>query len=219
MGRDLPGYGFGRGPWGASFLPVAQAHGRLFRHRNAGLRGDGPTLLSQREVAHQWPHEPSGDTTALLVGEGPGSLMPYLLLCAGVAALALLWTLRLTRSPFGRGLKVVRDDEYVAQALGKYVFSLKARALATGSAMAGVCGALWAHYIQYISPNISPNDFTLNGTILVLLCVVLGGKGTTWAPLLGTLMIISLSGVAEVSAPSIGSSDASSRPSRGWSTA
>ncbi len=47
-------------------------------------------------------------------------------------------------------------------------------------------GCLWAHYITYISPA----DFTLNETIFVLLCVVVGGKGTNVGPLVGALAIV-----------------------------
>ena len=83
-------------------------------------------------------------------------------------------------------MKVVREDEFVAQALGKNVFSLKARIVAVGSFLAGLAGALYGHYVTYISPS----DFTLNETILVLLCVVLGGRGTRWGPVLGAFLII-----------------------------
>jgi branched-chain amino acid transport system permease protein len=100
--------------------------------------------------------------------------------------MVFLVTRRITRSPFGRALKVVREDEYVAQALGKNTLSFKVRAVAVGSILAGLAGSLWAHYISYISPA----DFTLTETILVLLCVVLGGRGTNRGPILGAFVII-----------------------------
>ncbi|MBN2034548.1 MAG: branched-chain amino acid ABC transporter permease [Deltaproteobacteria bacterium] len=113
--------------------------------------------------------------------------LPLYLLLAGFLALAAFFTVyRITHSPFGRALKVVREDEFVAQALGKNVFSLKLRVVAVGSLLAGLAGALYGHYITYISPS----DFTLNETILVLLCVVLGGRGTQWGPVLGAFLII-----------------------------
>lgn len=113
--------------------------------------------------------------------------LPLYLLLAGFLALAAFFIVyRITHSPFGRALKVVREDEFVAQALGKNVFSLKLRVVAVGSLLAGLAGALYGHYITYISPS----DFTLNETILVLLCVVLGGRGTQWGPVLGAFLII-----------------------------
>jgi len=120
------------------------------------------------------------------IGEGIAGLPMFLIFCILLTLLVALTCRRLATSPFGRALKVVREDEYVAQALGKNVLSLKIRAIILGSVLAGLAGCLWAHYISYISPS----DFTLNETILVLLCVVLGGKGTNWGPVLGAFIII-----------------------------
>ncbi|PIP37131.1 MAG: branched-chain amino acid ABC transporter permease [Desulfobacterales bacterium CG23_combo_of_CG06-09_8_20_14_all_52_9] len=120
------------------------------------------------------------------IPSGVSGLPLYFLLSALVAAAVFLFTCRIARSPFGRALKVVREDEYVAQALGKNVFSLKVQIVAVGSLIAGLAGALYGHYITYISPS----DFTLNETILVLLCVVLGGRGTQWGPVVGAFLII-----------------------------
>ena len=120
------------------------------------------------------------------IGEGVAGLPRFLILCIVLAVLVFLVTRHITRSPFGRALKVVREDEYVAQALGKNALSFKVRAVTVGSILAGLAGSLWAHYISYISPA----DFTLTETILVLLCVVLGGRGTNRGPILGAFVII-----------------------------
>jgi len=120
------------------------------------------------------------------IGGGVSSLPMFLIFCALLTLVVFLIVRRLTTAPFGRALKVVREDEYVAQALGKNVFFLKIKAITVGSVMAGLAGGLWAHYVTYISPA----DFTLTETILVLLCVVLGGRGTNWGPILGAFVII-----------------------------
>jgi branched-chain amino acid transport system permease protein len=120
------------------------------------------------------------------IGEGVAGLPGYLIFCTLLILVVFLVIRHLTRSPFGRALKVVREDEYVAQALGKNALSFKMRAVTLGSILAGLAGSLWAHYISYISPA----DFTLTETILVLLCVVLGGRGTNWGPVLGAFVII-----------------------------
>jgi len=122
----------------------------------------------------------------LWIDEGIAGLPLYLGLCICLAIAVFLIMRRITKSPFGRTLKVVREDEYVAQALGKNVTVLKIKSMALGSVAAGLAGVLWAHYISFISPG----DFTLNETILVLLCVVLGGRGTNWGPVLGAFLVI-----------------------------
>ena len=119
------------------------------------------------------------------IGEGVAALPMFLFFCALLTIAAFLIVRHLTTAPFGRALKVVREDEYVAQALGKNVLTLKIKAITVGSVLAGLAGGLWAHYITYISPG----DFTLTETILVLLCVVLGGRGTNWGPVLGAFVI------------------------------
>lgn len=91
-------------------------------------------------------------------------------------------------SPFGRSLKLIREDEHVARAFGKNVVSFKVRTIALGSAFGGLAGGLWAHYIGYISPN----DFTLQLTVLVVLCVVLGGRGTLLGPIIGSILVITV---------------------------
>ena len=120
------------------------------------------------------------------IAEGVAGLPRFLIFCVLLTALVFLVARCLARSPFGRTLKVIREDEYVAQALGKNTLSFKIRTVAVGSVLAGLAGSLWAHYISYISPA----DFTLTETILVLLCVVLGGRGTQWGPVVGAFLVI-----------------------------
>ena len=117
---------------------------------------------------------------------GSTGLLLFLVLALILAGIAHGWLSYLTRSPFGRALKVIREDEYVAQALGKNPFTFKVKSVVIGSVWAGLAGALWAHYITYISPG----DFSLQTTILMILCVVLGGKGTPWGPVLGAFIVI-----------------------------
>jgi branched-chain amino acid transport system permease protein len=114
------------------------------------------------------------------------SLVQYLFLAVGVAVLSFLILRVIVDSPFGRALKAVRDDETAAMVLGKNVRSFKRRSFVIGCSLAGVAGVLWAHYTTFISPG----DFTLLETILVLLMVVLGGKGTQAGPVAGALFLI-----------------------------
>ncbi len=121
-----------------------------------------------------------------LLGFRFDSLPRYLLLSATTALITFVVLRAIIRSPFGRALKAVRDDEIAAEALGKNAYSLKKKAFVTGSLFAGLAGVLWGHYITFISPG----DFTLLETILVLLIVVMGGKGTQWGPVVGAAFLI-----------------------------
>ncbi len=114
------------------------------------------------------------------------TLPAYLLLSLAALLLTFLVIGFLALSPFGRVLRAVRDDETAAAILGKNPFAYRMDSFVIGSAFAGLAGVLWAHFITFISPG----DFTLTETILVLLIVVLGGKGTLWGPVAGAVVLI-----------------------------
>ncbi|RAH96813.1 branched-chain amino acid ABC transporter permease [Acuticoccus sediminis] len=106
------------------------------------------------------------------------------LLAVTVAVFLVLQTL--TRSPFGRALRSIRDDEMAATALGKNVVSFKTRSLTLGAAIAGLAGAFYAHYLTFISPE----QFTPEVTFNVWIAVIIGGSGSNPGVLLGTLILI-----------------------------
>jgi branched-chain amino acid transport system permease protein len=120
------------------------------------------------------------------IGAGTGGLPQFFLFSLFVTVIGFLFLYRIAASPFGRALKVVREDPYVAQAFGKDVVSLQRRTMAIGSGLAGLAGVLYAHYMSFISPA----DFTLTETILVLLCVIVGGRGTLSGSVAGASLMI-----------------------------
>jgi len=95
---------------------------------------------------------------------------------------------KLFRSPYGRVLKGIREDEFAAQALGKDVYRFKLHALFLGCFFAGLAGSLYAHYISFIDPS----SFTIQQTIFILIMVVLGGMGNNIGAILGAVIIISI---------------------------
>jgi branched-chain amino acid transport system permease protein len=114
------------------------------------------------------------------------SLPQYLLLVFGCATATFLMLRMIIRSPLGRVFRAIREDELAAEALGKNVLRFRMRSFVIGSVFAGLAGVLWGHYTTFISPG----DFTLLETILVLLIIVLGGKGTEWGPVVGAIVLI-----------------------------
>ncbi|NPV03271.1 MAG: branched-chain amino acid ABC transporter permease [Syntrophaceae bacterium] len=114
------------------------------------------------------------------------TLPGYLALSGGMALATFAVLSFVVLSPFGRALKAVRDDETAAEILGKNAFRFKIKSFVIGSVFAALAGVLWAHYTTFISPG----DFTLTETILVLLIVVMGGKGTFLGPVVGAVVLI-----------------------------
>lgn len=102
------------------------------------------------------------------------------------AAIVFILLERLTRAPFGRALRAIRDNETAAAALGKDIVSFKTRSLVLGAAIAGLAGAFYAHYLTFISPE----QFTPEVTFNVWIAVIIGGSGSNLGTVLGTFVLI-----------------------------
>ena len=77
----------------------------------------------------------------------------YLVLVLVAVGLVYAALERVRRSPFGRVLRAIREDEVVAAVAGKPVFRFKVQAFALGAGVAGLAGVLFAHYLAYVEPN------------------------------------------------------------------
>jgi len=112
----------------------------------------------------------------------------YFALVLVVVALVYLALERLRRSPFGRVLRAIREDEVVAAVAGKPVFRFKVQAFALGAGVAGLAGILFAHYLAYIEPNM----FLPQESLFVWLALILGGSGNNRGALLGSAVLLGL---------------------------
>jgi branched-chain amino acid transport system permease protein len=120
----------------------------------------------------------------------PADVYPTLFLALAVATVAVVFVAleALVRSPFGRALRAVRDDDVVAAALGKPVLRLRVKAFAIGGAVMGIAGALHAFYLTYIDPT----QFTPIITAYAFMAVIAGGRGSNVGLLLGAGTIMAL---------------------------
>jgi len=106
----------------------------------------------------------------------------------GVALLCLLGTLNLWSSPFGRVALAVKRDEAAAAAMGINVAWVKVQVFTLSSALAGLSGALYAHYVSFISPD----RFGLNASFELLLGALLGGIASPYGAVAGSVFLIVL---------------------------
>jgi branched-chain amino acid transport system permease protein len=122
----------------------------------------------------------------------------FLVLSIVCLLLVYLVAQRLLHSPFGRVLKGIREDEAAIQALGKNIYRFKMWILIIGSAMAGLAGSLFAHYIGFIDPS----SFVMWLTFFIFLIIVLGGLGNNLGAALVTVVFVALrEGLRFVSLP------------------
>jgi branched-chain amino acid transport system permease protein len=92
----------------------------------------------------------------------------------------------MTRSPYGRVLRAIREDEVAAEALGKNRVKYKAQVFMLGSALAGLAGGLYTQYIPFIDPYM----FMPMVTFTVWIMVIVGGPANNWGVLLGAALVI-----------------------------
>jgi neutral amino acid transport system permease protein len=111
---------------------------------------------------------------------------------AGLMVLSLLvlafvfWRLEiLVRSPWGRVLKSIREDEEVPKALGKNVFWYKLQSLMLGGAIAGIAGAFYAWQLSAIYPD---KTFEPQVTFDCWIMVILGGSGNNLGSIVGAVI-------------------------------
>jgi len=110
-----------------------------------------------------------------------------------VAMLLVVWTVALlavvavtvaVRTPWGRVLKSIREDEDAAAALGKNVFAYKLQALALGAALGGLAGLFYAWQFSFFAPD----DFAPLLTFFAWMIVILGGLGRAWTVPVGAVV-------------------------------
>lgn len=109
----------------------------------------------------------------------------YVTLVLVLAALTVLFVRWLTRGPYGRMMTAMRDDELAFTMLGRNAIWVKVSTFAIGSGIAGIAGALYAHYFRFLEPD----QFGLFASSTVLTMVVVGGMRSTWGPVLGAIVL------------------------------
>ncbi|MBW2091350.1 MAG: branched-chain amino acid ABC transporter permease [Deltaproteobacteria bacterium] len=110
----------------------------------------------------------------------------YLLIVLVVMLLVYLAIERAIRSPWGRVLRAVREDEVSASMSGKDILSFKIQSLVFGAMIMGIGGALYAHYTKAISPDV----FTpLYGTFIIWVMLMAGGSGNNKGAVLGAFVV------------------------------
>jgi len=110
----------------------------------------------------------------------------YLIIVVIVMILIYLLIERAIRSPWGRVLRAVREDEVSAAMSGKDIFRFKMQSLVFGAMVMGMGGALFAHYTKAISPDM----FTpLYGTFIIWVMLIAGGSGNNKGAILGAFVI------------------------------
>ena len=124
------------------------------------------------------------DRLESVLGDDATRDVTMLILVWVVALVLLVLVEAAVRTPWGRVLKSIREDEDAAAALGKNVFAYKLQALTIGAALAAIAGLFFAFQFSFFSPG----DFDPLVTFFAYTIVILGGTARNWAVPVGAVV-------------------------------
>jgi branched-chain amino acid transport system permease protein len=103
----------------------------------------------------------------------------------GLVALVSILMALLVRSPWGRVLKAIREDEDAVRALGKNVFGFKMQSLVIGGVIGGIAGVMLAIDRQFVEPR----NFESAVTFLAYAALIMGGVARILGPIVGSIIL------------------------------
>lgn len=155
-------------------VPVLRLRGHYLAVATLGL------MVIVRVVANNWQTVTRG-------ARGINAIPPLTNIwwAYGWAVLTVYVVWRLAKSPYGRAMIAIREDELAAAARGVRVFRTRLLAFTIGAFFSGAAGSLWAHQITVISP--SAFSFAMTFNIVVML--VVGGMGSVSGSVIGAILM------------------------------
>ena len=118
----------------------------------------------------------------------PAESYDYLYVVVVLIVLGILFVTvqRAVKSPWGRVLRAIREDEVTTAASGKHVFHFKLQSFVFGAMIMGIGGALFAHHVRFLSPlTFDP----LLATFVIWAMLMVGGSGNNLGAVLGAFVV------------------------------
>lgn len=112
----------------------------------------------------------------------------YFIFCWIIGIGVLFLCKKISKSPYGRVLLAIREDEIFSKSLGKNIFYYKVSIFIISAALASLTGSLYATYAQYISSS----SFDVMESIFFISIIIIGGAANSWGPLIGALILVPL---------------------------
>ena len=145
------------------------------------------------EVITRWEHVTGGNSGKQLkhidfFGMPIDNDTKFYYLALGLTVIVLWFMINLMRSPTGRAFVAIRDSEISAQSMGIHLARYKTTSFAISAALTGMAGALYAHKLQFISPE----QFNLLVSIEMATLVFIGGLGSFHGAIFGAAFVIAL---------------------------
>ena len=145
--------------------------------------------IAAGELVSNWDWVGGGQGIALSVYPGNydnGKLLFYFLF-AGIGVTLFVFLKWLYSTRFGAAINAIRDDEEKAEAMGLHTLQYKLATWAMAAFFVGIVGAISAFQLIHFEP-LETAYQTINLGIFMVVCVLLGGKGTLWGPVIGAIL-------------------------------
>ena len=165
-------------------LPTLKLKGDYFAVASLGLFYVILSLLKNLSSLTRGPLGLPGIPKPKIFGYVFSTQYDILVLAVILMVATIFVVYRITKSPFGRVLTAIREDEVGVKALGKNPVKYKIIALMISAAIAGMAGSLYAGYITFIDPS----TFTFIDSVFLICMVVLGGLGSIRGSIAGVLI-------------------------------
>jgi branched-chain amino acid transport system permease protein len=162
-------------------MPILRLKGHYFAIATLGV------AETMREVVYNLEVTGAGTGLVMPISRSP---LPFFYVMLGLLVAAILVNWWLSASRFGYGLVAIREDEDAAAAMGIDTARYKTVAFALSGAFAGLTGGVFAYWITFIDPDAV---FRVITTIQMIIMAVFGGMGTVLGPLLGAVVLASVS--------------------------
>jgi branched-chain amino acid transport system permease protein len=169
-------------------IPTLRLRGYYLAMATLGINEIVYILLVQLKGLTNGTDGITGIPSLTIGGLDLGGPKAYHLVVWGVALLMLRFALNLSRSRVGRSLRALHRSEPAAESLGVDTAYRKVQVFMLAAVFASIAGSFDAYYVHYISPD----GYTITFSIILITGVIIGGLGTVWGALWGTLAIVIL---------------------------
>ncbi|MGA0342587.1 MAG: branched-chain amino acid ABC transporter permease [Arenicellales bacterium] len=145
--------------------------------------------IAAGELVSNWDWVGGGQGIALPIYPGDYDVGKdvFYFLFAGTGVVLFLFSKWLYSTRFGAAINAIRDDEEKAEAMGIHTLQYKLATWAIAAFFVGVAGGISAFQLIHFEPLESAYQ-TINLGIFMVVCVLLGGKGTLWGPVVGAIL-------------------------------
>ena len=152
-----------------------------------------PAARSSRSTGTSFTNGTAGLSLPIPMWDLAYQYWPFYYALVLLLALSLLMAWRIRRTKFGMGLIAMREDEDKAATVGINTPVYKMLGFVASGVFLGMAGGVYAYYLAFIDPR---GMFDIVISVQIILCMLLGGRGTLWGPVLGAFLIEPLNELA-----------------------